>query len=204
MNYKLINRKRRGDIRKGHATSTEICTAGNKNSITIFNSYFDMHISETCEIDTHSYHGAIEIPFEYKFELHKHMPGTQYLLKMLGNKMIQLNGHVINVLGNNYELRYSASCHQRFFQMHCASQGLMNFKTAQEHVEIIKAVNPIFSFINARIKSLTKKNINDVFTNFDETTATYLMSPEFLGNELNKNSLEIEKILVSVTDDLPF
>ena len=80
----------------------------------------------------------------------------------------------------------------------------MNFKTAQEHVEIIKEVNPIFSFINARIKSLTKKNINDVFTNFDETTGTYLMSPEFLGNELNKNSLEIEKILVSVTDDLPF
>lgn len=75
--------------------------------------------------------------------------------------------------------------------MRCASQGLMNFKTAQEHIEIIKAVNPIFSFINARIKSLTKKNINDVFTNFDETTGTYLMSPEFLGNELNKNSLEM-------------
>ena len=31
MNYKLINRKRRGELRKGHATSTEICTAGNKN-----------------------------------------------------------------------------------------------------------------------------------------------------------------------------
>jgi len=204
MNYKIINTKRKGEIRKGHATSTEICTAGKQSSITMFNSYFDMHITERCDIDTHGYHGAIDKPIEYSFNMVKNMNSTNYLRKFLGNKKIEINGHVINLLGDTYDLYYNACAHQRYFKIYRTDQGLINFKTAQEHVEIIKAASPVFSFINARIKSLSKRNVDDVFTNFDDVTGTYLMSPEYLGNELNKNSLEIEQILGSVTDELPF
>ena len=190
MNYykKIVNGQRNG-IYKGHTLKV----FKDDQSLGFHNSYYDIHICEFYNVKRDLYNISID----------KQISSPKWLSNILNQHPLDQTrirlATDIFIDDTEYTLTYTANEYTRSFHLFSYEKKGLLYKDSTEHIQLIKEINSIWSFIHKKLKKLNNTAF-DTFCTFSDIDQSYILPPELFNFKVKKDKKEN----IVINDDLPF